>query len=559
MPIHSRPHLTTHNRSAGHSAVAAAAYRLGLRLLDRRTKTWHDYTKRKIGEEIVAAITVAPEGSPEWLSDPDELWNRVEACEKRKDAQIARDYVVPIPLGLDDRRAAELARRLAGYISETLKTPVSIGLHRDADTDLLGNPKPADKQGYHAHLLFPTRQILLEGEEGDPKDVAAAEHGFGAKLSALSNRRTSSGIVEQMNAQWAALANEMVAEIPGLVADYDHRSYERLGIDRTSQPRMARAAVAMEKKGFFTRQGDQVRDIIVASEAYKQTHADALTAQHAQAVLDVARETVRLIEPAHPRPTPTDHARSWEGSSDADPSGLAEDLAAARERGHLAGAALADRFVAQAPVPTDEVGRQRLFSLSGLVWAIQRALRAVVALVTKMEEHREQATRWQAARLSRLYELDEARRQRRVAQEEAQAWVKGHGWRVMAAQMVGSRQGWPRPLRALEHEVALQDQVVQDLKAARKSTEEEVAYLANEEGKLQTQHDRARARLVSAVEQFVTLDHQALPALMAVLPDQGRVIVEELVPRLPTLATIAPIEVKEPTLVPGAPRRRMSR
>lgn len=113
MPIHSRPHLTTHNRAQNHSAVAGAAYRLGLRLLDRRTGIWHDYTQRAAGEEIVAAMIVAPEGSPSWVDDPDELWNRVEECEKRKDAQVVRDYVVPIPLGLDDARATELARRLA--------------------------------------------------------------------------------------------------------------------------------------------------------------------------------------------------------------------------------------------------------------------------------------------------------------------------------------------------------------------------------------------------------------------------------------------------------------
>lgn len=160
MPFHARPHLTTHNRNASHSAVAAAAYRMGLKLFDRRTETWHDYRKRAMGEEVVAAKTIAPEWAPAWVQDPEELWNRVEAAERRKDAQIARDYVVPIPFGLNDEQAEELATRLAQYISDQLTTPVSFGVHRDAAVDAMGQVKPPEKQGFHAHLLFPTRKLL---------------------------------------------------------------------------------------------------------------------------------------------------------------------------------------------------------------------------------------------------------------------------------------------------------------------------------------------------------------------------------------------------------------
>lgn len=64
MSRHARPHLETHSRSAGHSAVAGVAYRLGLRLYDKRTDTWRDYRKLQLGEEIVLALTVAPPGAP---------------------------------------------------------------------------------------------------------------------------------------------------------------------------------------------------------------------------------------------------------------------------------------------------------------------------------------------------------------------------------------------------------------------------------------------------------------------------------------------------------------
>lgn len=124
MHLHARPHLEIHTRSKNHSSVAGAAYRLGLKLFDERAKVWHDYRKRELGEEIVRALTVAPVGAPTWATDPAQLWNRVEASEKRKDAQVARDYRIPIPFGLTDELASELAEEMARFISDELHTPV---------------------------------------------------------------------------------------------------------------------------------------------------------------------------------------------------------------------------------------------------------------------------------------------------------------------------------------------------------------------------------------------------------------------------------------------------
>ena len=81
-------------RSEGRSAVACAAYRCGMELEDARTGQRHDYSRKRgvIGQGILA-----PEGAPEWARDPGQLWNRVEAGETRKDAQLARELVIAIP------------------------------------------------------------------------------------------------------------------------------------------------------------------------------------------------------------------------------------------------------------------------------------------------------------------------------------------------------------------------------------------------------------------------------------------------------------------------------
>jgi hypothetical protein len=87
-------HFTTYTmgRAAGHSAVAAAAYRSGSKLVDERTGEVHDFT-RKGG--VLSAEIVTPRGVP--TPDRERLWNAAEAAEKRKDARTAREWRIALP------------------------------------------------------------------------------------------------------------------------------------------------------------------------------------------------------------------------------------------------------------------------------------------------------------------------------------------------------------------------------------------------------------------------------------------------------------------------------
>jgi hypothetical protein len=279
---HARPHIETHTRSQGHSAIAGAAYRLGLKLVDVRTGDWHDYHRRSVRGEIILALTVAPKDSPDWAVNPQELWERVEASEKRKDAQLARDFRVPLPRGLSSDQAGAMAQEMGRFISDTLKTPVSIGVHRDSEVDVLGEKKMAEKVGYHAHLYFPTRRLACFEEGGTWKGAKASNNpddveeptGFGGKLTVLSNKRTSAAFVEMLNAKWAELCNTFAGEA-GLRTDYDHRSYARQGADITPQPNVGQAATAMERKGVVTRKGSLLRAALIASGKLSMTDSVA--------------------------------------------------------------------------------------------------------------------------------------------------------------------------------------------------------------------------------------------------------------------------------------------
>ncbi len=87
-------HAQVISRATGRSAVASASYRAAERLYDQRLGKTFDYS-RKAGVEH--SEIMAPEGSPDWAHDREQLWNAVELAEKRKDAQLAREIQVALP------------------------------------------------------------------------------------------------------------------------------------------------------------------------------------------------------------------------------------------------------------------------------------------------------------------------------------------------------------------------------------------------------------------------------------------------------------------------------
>ena len=135
-------------RSEGRSAVAAASYRSGQELRDRSTERTHDYPRS--GEDVSSWIE-APENAPEWVSDREELWNRVEEAETRRDSQVAREVQVGIPKELDRERQEEL---VSSYVREQF---VERGMVADV------NLHRADENNPHAHIMLSTREISEEG------------------------------------------------------------------------------------------------------------------------------------------------------------------------------------------------------------------------------------------------------------------------------------------------------------------------------------------------------------------------------------------------------------
>ena len=78
-------------RSQGRSAVGAAAYRSGEKILNEWDGVTHDYTNK--GGVIHKEILLPSHAPPEY-SERAVLWNAVEQIEKNKHAQLAREINV---------------------------------------------------------------------------------------------------------------------------------------------------------------------------------------------------------------------------------------------------------------------------------------------------------------------------------------------------------------------------------------------------------------------------------------------------------------------------------
>jgi ATP-dependent exoDNAse (exonuclease V) alpha subunit len=95
------------SRSAGRRATAAAAYRAGTLIEDRRTGQVHDYDRRS---GVVHAEILTPENTPAWMADRNALWNAVEIAVKRRDAQLSREVQLALPHELDASQRLSLVR-----------------------------------------------------------------------------------------------------------------------------------------------------------------------------------------------------------------------------------------------------------------------------------------------------------------------------------------------------------------------------------------------------------------------------------------------------------------
>ncbi len=219
------------SRANGCSAVAAAAYRSASRLDDDRIARAHDFTN-KAG--VIHSEILAPRQTPERWLDRATLWNEVEANEKRKDAQLAREVEFSIPREMTRADGVELARSFVQRTFVDKGMVADLNVHWDTAKD--GTPKP------HAHVMLTMRE--------------ARPGSFGAKVRDWN----SVELLSEWRQAWADHANEHLARLD-IDARIDHRSLEDQGIELEPQDKIGPAGARRADRGEAAERASDHREI----------------------------------------------------------------------------------------------------------------------------------------------------------------------------------------------------------------------------------------------------------------------------------------------------------
>ncbi|MGR7993496.1 Ti-type conjugative transfer relaxase TraA [Xanthobacter sp. ZOL 2024] len=239
---HFTPQLIS--RGSGRSAVLSAAYRHCARMEHEAEGRTVDYSaKRGLRHEEF----LLPAGAPEWaralIADrsvagaAEAFWNAVEAFEKRSDAQLAREFIIALPVELSVDQNIALVR-------EFIETQL---LARGQVADWVFHDEPGNP---HIHLMttlrplvdggFGSKKVQVLGDDGAPlrNDVGKIVYRLwsGEKTEFLEQRKG-----------WLDLQNKHLA-LAGLDIRVDGRSYAERGIDLMPTTHVGVAAKAIDRK-----------------------------------------------------------------------------------------------------------------------------------------------------------------------------------------------------------------------------------------------------------------------------------------------------------------------
>lgn len=240
---HFTPQLIS--RGDGRSAVLSAAYRHCARMEHEAEARTVDYSaKRNLAHEEFLLPPDAPDWARALIVDRsvtgavEAFWNTVEAFEKRADAQLAKEFIIGLPIELSQVQNIALFRQFV-FEQVLARGQVADWVYHDES----GNP--------HVHLMtslrpltesgFGAKKVAVMGADGQPVRTA------NSKIQYRLWAGEKAEFLQQRNA-WLDLQNQHLA-LAGLEIRVDGRSYAERGIDIVPTIHIGVAAKAMQRKG----------------------------------------------------------------------------------------------------------------------------------------------------------------------------------------------------------------------------------------------------------------------------------------------------------------------
>ena len=245
----------------------------------------HDYTKKR---NVITSALILPDGVTCEMARQ-ELWNRAEAAERRKNSCVAREIEVALPAKLPQAAQIRLATQYAQDIADRYGLAADVAVHAAAHS--------GDERNVHAHILLTTRRIAPTGQLTD-------------KARELDDYKTRTAELDYIRAHWANMCNielenygiyirahwanmcNIELENYGIAERVDHRTLSAQGIDRAPQIHVGVHATQMERRGIATERGElnrQREKINNGIERMERTIAAAEKSKQPETPADAAR------------------------------------------------------------------------------------------------------------------------------------------------------------------------------------------------------------------------------------------------------------------------------
>lgn len=285
------------SRREGRSAIAAAAYRAGVALLDERTGEQHDFTKKG---GIESAAIFAPADAPEWAQDRQKLWAAAEAAEKRKDACTAHEIVVAIPHELDIDQQRALVHDFATHLQGMTGGVVDVALHvpeqrkkrrrrKGAEAEEWRTDEDGDQRNVHAHIMLTERAITPEG--------------FSTKKHGLWQGRAGNETTQKLRETWAQLCNARLDPEHHI----DHRSHAERGISTPPTQhdgwRVTKARRQLARSKRLAGEAEKALAEAIAMQPTPTAPVTTVIEQHPAAAAALASSTASAAVDTRPAPS----------------------------------------------------------------------------------------------------------------------------------------------------------------------------------------------------------------------------------------------------------------
>lgn len=232
------------SRGCGRSVVLSAAYRHCAKMEYEREARTIDYTRKQglLHEEFSLPVD-APKWVRSLIADQsisgavEAFWNKVEAFEKRADAQLARDITIALPLELSSEQSIALVR---DFVERHI-------LAKGMVADWVYHDNPSNP---HIHLMTTLRPLSDDGF-GSKKVAVIGDDGQPVRTKSGKIRyELWAGSPDDFNVLrdgWFERLNHHLA-LGGIDLRVDGRSYEKQGIDLEPTIHLGVGAKAIERK-----------------------------------------------------------------------------------------------------------------------------------------------------------------------------------------------------------------------------------------------------------------------------------------------------------------------